>query len=101
MQKAKVGAPLWGERDENQYKVYNYIYQHIADVKHQIKTWKIQQISLNLRNELPLRRCCDPSKINATMNCCLKKKNEEKQFEYFVSFIPFMVYREVKNAHFD
>ena len=73
-QKVKVGAPLWGERDENQYKVYNYIYSHIADVKHQIKTWKIQQISLNLRNELPLRRCCDPSKINATMNCYLKKK---------------------------
>ena len=26
LQIAKVGAPLWGERDENQYKVYNYIY---------------------------------------------------------------------------
>ena len=24
--KGIVGAPLWGERDENQYKVYNYIY---------------------------------------------------------------------------
>lgn len=38
---------------------------------------EIQQISLNLGNELPLR---DPSKINATMNFYLKKrkKNDEK-----------------------
>ena len=43
MQKAKVGAPLWGERDENQYKVYNYIYQHIANEKHQIKTQKFNK----------------------------------------------------------
>lgn len=41
---------------------------------------EIQQISLNLGNELPLRRRCDPSKINATMNFYLKKskKNDEK-----------------------
>lgn len=64
---------------------------------------EIQQISLNLRNELPLRRRCNPSKINATMNFYLKKrkKNDEKWFKYLASFIPFMIDREVKNAHFD
>ena len=56
---------------------------------------EIQQISLNLRNELPLRRRCDPSKINATMNFYLKKRKD------LASFIPFMIDREVRNAHFD